>query len=167
MPNLVQFEIVSTLPAAADAVWRRVSTPAGINDELWPFHMRLRQDLLAAASRLHSASTPGVLISLCGLLPIDWHWLGLERVTPGRGFREVSSSLWMRHWVHERTIEPAGERCTLCDRVELTPRVALLAPLLGPLYRAVFRRRHRRLIGYLTARRRSGVSGISSTSSLI
>jgi ligand-binding SRPBCC domain-containing protein len=141
--------MVSALPVSAEELWRRVSTPAGVNDELWPFRMHLDKLDLAAPDASRALPGGGVLISLFGVLPLDWHWLGLESVTPGGGFHEVSSSLWMRRWVHVRTIEPAGEHSTLRDHVELTPRLGLLAPLLAPVYRAVFRRRHRRLRRYL------------------
>jgi ligand-binding SRPBCC domain-containing protein len=139
-----QFTLTSELPVAADVVWRHVISPHGINAELWPIRMHLG-DGVEAFDPAHGQPARGILISLCGLLPIDWHWLRLESVTPGRGFHEVSSSLVMKRWVHIRTIEPRGDHCALHDQVEWTPRLAFLAALLAPIYQTVFRRRHRSL----------------------
>jgi ligand-binding SRPBCC domain-containing protein len=141
------FEIASELPADAEAIWTRIASGDGINAELWPIRMHLPRnvELLQAES---SDRPRGVLISLLGVLPIDWHWLGLQSVAPGRGFHEVSSSLLMRRWVHVRTIEQQGNHCMLRDHVEMTPRLGFLAGVITPVYRAVFRRRHRALQRY-------------------
>jgi ligand-binding SRPBCC domain-containing protein len=138
------FEFASELPANSEAVWRQIASADGINAELWPIRMHLPReiDVLAAASEEHGR---GILISLLGIVPIDWHWLRLESLTIGQGFHEISSSLLMKRWGHIRTIEPLGNSCTLRDQVELTPRLGFLAPLVTPVYRFVFRRRHRAL----------------------
>jgi ligand-binding SRPBCC domain-containing protein len=52
----------------------------------------------------------------------------------------------MRTWEHERTLAPTGDGgCVLQDRVRFEPRLPLPGPMLLPLYRTVFRHRHRRL----------------------
>jgi ligand-binding SRPBCC domain-containing protein len=140
------FDLVSHLAADRNAVWRRIASVEGINAELWPIRMHLPRELDVLQAAAAEGRSRGVLISLAGLVPLDWHWLGLESATPGEGFYERSSSMWMREWVHVRTIRPEGTGCTLHDHVELTPRLGSLAPLLAPLYRAVFRRRHRELL---------------------
>ena len=116
---------------------------AGINAELWPLRMHLPQDPEVLLHLAETHATRGLLITLLGVVPLDWHWLGIEQIEPGRGFHEVSSSLSMRRWSHIRTIEPTTGGCLLRDRVEFTPRLAFLGPLVAPLYRAIFRRRHR------------------------
>jgi ligand-binding SRPBCC domain-containing protein len=136
-------ELVSELTAPADVVWQHAASVAGINAELWPIRMHLPHNPELLIRLAETGGTRGVLISLLGFLPLDWHWLGIERLTPGRGFHEASSSLVMRRWVHIRTIEPTDGGCTVRDRVEFTPRVPLISPLVTPLYGAVFRRRHR------------------------
>jgi ligand-binding SRPBCC domain-containing protein len=138
------FEFASELPASSEVVWRQIASAEGINAELWPIRMHLPRavDVLASASEENAR---GVLISLLGIVPIDWHWLRLESLAIGQGFHEVSSSLLMKRWVHIRTLEPRGDYCTLRDHVELTPRLGILAGIVAPIYRAVFRRRHRAL----------------------
>ncbi len=144
MPALPQpIELVSELAAPADAVWQHAASVAGINAELWPVRMHLPPDPEVLSRLAETRTTRGVLISLLGIVPLDWHRLGIQQIEPGRGFHEVSSSLWMRRWVHIRSLEPTAGRCVLRDHVEFTPRIAVLGPLLTPLYRAVFRRRHR------------------------
>ncbi len=136
-------ELASQLAASAEAVWQHAASVAGINAELWPVRMHLPPDPEVLSRLAETRSTRGVLISLLVILPLDWHWLGIEQIEPGRGFQEVSSSLWMRRWVHIRSIEPAAGGCLVRDRVEFSTRIASFGPLLTPLYRAVFRRRHR------------------------
>ena len=145
MPATVSIDVASHLSATAEAVWLRVSTPEGINAELRPVRMHLPRDVEGLRALATASKQAGILISLFGVIPLDWHRLGLESVEPGQGFREVSSSLWMRRWVHVRTIRAAGASCVLRDHVELTPRIGWIAPLAAPIYRAVFRRRHRSL----------------------
>jgi hypothetical protein len=139
-------EVASRLEAPAAAVWERVSTFAGVNDELMPLMRmtappdvrRLEPEQVVLGERICRS-----WVLLFGFLPFDYDDLVLVDLEPGRGFHERSTMLSMRSWEHERWIEPAGERgCTLRDRLTFTPRLPL--PL-GPVVRAVFRHRHRRL----------------------
>jgi ligand-binding SRPBCC domain-containing protein len=145
-PAVIEFG--SLLDSPCEQVWSRVETIDGVNAELWPIAMRSPPEY-SSLERLAPGGEPiGILVSLFGIVPLDWHRLGLAQVTPGRGFHEVSSSLWMRHWRHERQLEPCSSKCLLSDRVEFIPRLAWLAPCLTPIYRAIFARRHRRLRAY-------------------
>ena len=130
-------------------MWDRVTTPEGVNAELMPI---VRMTLPRGIDRLDLASvTPGKRVDRCwillfGLIPIDWDDLTLERIDPPGGFLERSSMLSMRSWEHERTLEPvAGGGCLLRDRISFEPRLPVAARALLPLYRTVFRHRHRRL----------------------
>lgn len=141
-------DVSSTLAAAPAEVWQRVASVDGINAELWPFRMHLPRRLDVLADLAGSRQSRGVRISLFGWIPIDWHRLGIESLQPGQGFHERSSSLWMRSWVHVRQVEPCETHCRLSDHVEFVPRIRFLAPLLVPIYRRVFRRRHAELRRY-------------------
>jgi ligand-binding SRPBCC domain-containing protein len=145
----VRFSITSRLEAEREVVWERVTTRAGVNAELMPI---VRMTLPRGVDRLDLASvTPGERIGRCwillfGLIPIDWDDLTLERLDPPDGFLERSSMLSMRSWEHERTLEPvAGGGCVLSDRIGFVPRGLLPGRVLLPIYRMVFRHRHRRL----------------------
>ena len=128
-----------------EALWARITDPAGINDELRPL-MRMTVPAGARDFGLDDPE-PGPIgrswLLLFGFLPFDYDDLVLVQLEPGRGFHEGSTMLSMRSWEHERWIEPAGEAaCTLRDRLTFVPRLPL--PL-TPAVRAVFRHRHRRL----------------------
>jgi ligand-binding SRPBCC domain-containing protein len=144
-----EFTIASRLAAPNDQVWQRVTTPEGVNGELMPI---VRMTLPRGVKRLDLDSIPiGTPVGRCwillfGLVPIDWDDLMLERLDPPNGFLERSSMLSMRVWEHERTLEPTPEGgCVLRDRVRFEPRLPLPARGMLPLYRTVFRHRHRRL----------------------
>ncbi len=147
--NDAELIIASRLPATREEVWERVTTPEGVNDELMPI---VRMTLPRGVKRLDLATVPvGTPVGRCwillfGLIPIDWDDLLLVRVDAPSGFLERSSMLSMRTWEHERTLEAAsGGGCVVQDRVRFEPRLPLPARLLLPLYRTVFRHRHRRL----------------------
>lgn len=144
-PAAVVIDVESIVAADSAELWRHAASPAGVNEELWPLAMSFPRHLrslerVGTGSKLFRSR-----IALFGLVPVDWHDLGLERIEPSRGFREVSSSLWMARWVHERTLDSAAGGTRVRDHVEFTPRLRWLAPLMAPLYRGVFGRRHRRL----------------------
>jgi ligand-binding SRPBCC domain-containing protein len=137
--------ITSRLPAPAEAVWARVTTFEGVNDELRPVmrmtapaHVReLSEDTVVLGERLFRS-----WILLLGLLPVDYDDITLVELEPGRRFLERSPMLSMRSWQHERVVEPDGDGCTVTDRLEFEPRLPLPA---APVVRALFRHRHRRL----------------------
>ena len=154
-------QVSTRLPAPADAVWARAVTPEGINDELRPI-LRMTMPRGMADASIDDVAVGEPLgrswILLGGLLPVDYDDLRLEEVErqPKEGqtlfrFRERSSTSTLRVWVHERTVEPAGEgACTITDRLDWEPRrlVAILPGgerLVAAVVGFLFRHRHRRL----------------------
>ena len=139
-------EVASRLEAPAPAVWDRISSFDGVNDELMPL-MRM-----TAPAHVRSLEPEQVVLGericrswvlLFGFLPFDYDDLVLVRLEPGRGFHERSTMLSMRRWEHERWIEPEDDAtCILRDRLTFEPRLPL--PF-APVVRAIFRHRHRRL----------------------
>ena len=146
MRSVQQESIVAAPP---EAVWARVSTFEGVNDELRPL-MRM-----TAPARVRALDPSQVVLGerifrswvlLFGVLPIDYDDLTLIALEPGRGFHERSQMLSMRVWEHERTLEPAGDQATrVSDRLSFEPRLPGSGPLLERIIRATFRHRHRRL----------------------
>lgn len=144
-----EIAVSSRLEAPAPAVWARVVTPAGVNDEMRPL---LRMTVPRGSSGFQIESIePGRCVGrswilLFGAIPFDYDDLTLVRIDPGRGFLERSSMLSQRLWEHERTIEPDGEgACLIADRVAWELRVPLPGALLAPLISAFFQHRHARL----------------------
>jgi hypothetical protein len=141
--------VTSRLDAPAAAVWNRITTAAGVNDEMRPI---LRMSFPRGMERLDPETVePGRPLGRCrlllfGLIPIDYDDLTLIRIEPGRGFHERSRMLTQRLWEHQRTLEPAGpESCLITDRVAWQPRLGLPGAPLRPLIRRFFDHRHRRL----------------------
>jgi ligand-binding SRPBCC domain-containing protein len=139
----------SLLAASPDAIWSRVSTFEGVNDELRPL-MRM-----TAPARVRALDPSQVVLGarifrswvlLFGVIPIDYDDLTLIALEPGRGFHERSQMLSMRVWEHERTLDPTGDQATrVSDRLSFEPRLPGSGPLLERIIRATFRHRHRRL----------------------
>ena len=141
--------MTSRLDAPPLAVWERVITEAGINDEMRPIlRMRFPPAIRGLDSRTVELGTPlgRCWLFLFGLVPFDYDELTLVRIEPGRGFLERSRMLSQRLWEHERTLEPSGaDGCLITDRVRWQPRRCLPGAPLRPLIGAFFRHRHARL----------------------
>ena len=138
----------SILAASPEAVWARVSTFEGINDELRPL-MRM-----TAPARVRALDPAEVVLGerifrswvlLFGVLPIDYDDLTLVKLEPGRGFHEQSRMLSMKVWEHERWLEPVDGGCRISDRLSFEARLPGMGPLLERTVRYLFRHRHRRL----------------------
>jgi hypothetical protein len=84
-------------------------------------------------------------ILLFGIIPIDRHSFKLRRIYEGSGFLESSSSWVNKEWLHERRTTVRGSGCTITDHVTVVGRFPMLTNLLMPVYRFIFRHRHRRL----------------------
>ncbi len=143
-----EISVSSRLDAPPAAVWDRVITPEGINDEMRPY---LRMTLPPGVEQLDPESVElGVPIGrswilLFGLLPFDYDDVCLARLEPGRGFLERSTMLSQRSWEHERTLEPTADGCLITDRVRWQPRLGLPPGPLRPVIGWFFRHRHKRL----------------------
>jgi ligand-binding SRPBCC domain-containing protein len=144
--SLEQSSVVAATP---EAVWRRVVSPEGIDDELRPWMtMAIPGGTLDIDAVRPGEPVGRAWLRLFGVVPVDYDDLVVTELEPGRRFLEESSMATMRRWVHERTVEAAPSRgTTVTDRVTFAPRVALVwaGPLLRPVLAALFAHRHRRL----------------------
>ncbi|MDZ4857399.1 MAG: hypothetical protein SGI88_00330 [Candidatus Hydrogenedentes bacterium] len=142
------FEFQSRLYAKADAVWAHARTIAGVNKELWPL-CRMTYPAAYASRTIEDAPLGQRAfrswILLFGFIPIDYDDLMLVRVTPPTDFREESTMLTQRTWIHERTIQRNPVGCTVIDRVTFEPRIRPFGPVFLRLYRLAFWNRHRKL----------------------
>ncbi len=148
------FEVQSTICAAAPDVWARVVTPEGINDEMRPIMSmsmprgsgKLTIDTIAVGEPVGRA-----WLRLFGVIPFDYDHLKIVRLEPGRRFHEESTMLSMRTWVHDRCVTAVDDVTTeVTDRVSFTPRLGLVVfgPLLFRGVRTFFAHRHRRLVAH-------------------
>lgn len=141
------FTFSSALPISPAQFWASMSMSA-VNAELFPL---VRMGCPAAWQTAHLAhwTTGKVLfrstLFLFGVLPVDVHSLRLEQIYPDRGFLERSHSWANTLWQHERTTTATPDGCIVTDSVLVHGRVPCITTLLMPVYRLVFRHRHRRL----------------------
>lgn len=145
--DMPTFTLSSELSIPPARFWAGMSMSA-VNAELSPLvRMTVPSDWLRCP--LAHWATGRVLfrsvILLFGVLPVDVHSLRLEQVYPERGFLERSHSWANRLWQHERTTTATSAGCIVTDTVSVQGRVPWFALLLLPVYRQVFRHRHRRL----------------------
>ena len=150
MPVVVR---ATDLLADADVVWARVTTPAGVNDELRPW---LRMTVPRAWRHRSIADVaPGEHVGrswilLLGVVPFDADDLTIAEIG-GRHFVERSPVLSAASWQHERTVTPREHGCRIEDRLTferraLTARIPGGSRLHTAVVRAIFRHRHRRLV---------------------
>lgn len=144
----VGFALSTVLAADRATVWAHAASLSGINAELAPLRMSAPPDLLGpdGLERL-MPHVPGRAlftswITLGGVLPLGRHSVGIERIEPGVGFQERSTSMLLRDWRHVRMLEDAEGGTRLTDQIWLETRLPGLDRLLVGLYRNVFRRRH-------------------------
>jgi hypothetical protein len=148
MRRRAELRVGSRLAAEPAAVWERVVTAEGVNDELRPLlRMTVPRGLEDfGIDDVEPGRTLGrSWVLLFGLLPFDYDEIHLAEVEPGRRFLERSRMLSQRLWEHERTIEPREGGCELTDRLAWEPRLPIPGALLKPLIRLVFRHRHKKL----------------------
>jgi hypothetical protein len=156
-----EWRFVQSTVVAVDArtVWRRVVSQEGINDEMWPW-MTMSPPRGAGEITVDSLRVGEPLgrawLRLFGLVPFDYDALTITVLERGRRFREESTMLSLRRWVHDRTVEPEpGGGARVTDRVTLAPRAPLVpaGPLLRAVLAAFFRHRHRRLARHVARSR--------------
>jgi ligand-binding SRPBCC domain-containing protein len=138
----------SCLAASPEVVWSRVKTMKGVNAELMPFLLMTypaAQNALDGRQLKFGVPLFRSVLLMFGIIPMDLHTLVLESLTPDRGFRERSSSLLQREWMHERTLEHVEEGTRITDRVVFCCRLPALNFAFRPVVRFIFRHRHRRL----------------------
>jgi ligand-binding SRPBCC domain-containing protein len=151
-----RFEITTALPAPADRVWARVTTPDGVNHELGPF---LRMTMPKDARDLSIATAPlGAKIGRSwvlafGFIPFDYDDLTLVERGPDFRFVERSRLASMKTWQHERRVEATASGSSVTDTLTFEPRVLLrVIPgglrLATAIVRTIFRHRHKRLSSY-------------------
>ncbi|RDJ99278.1 hypothetical protein DLM46_29010 [Paraburkholderia lacunae] len=147
------FEQKSTLPVSATEVWRRVTTPDGINDELLPWlRMTIPLDLRGKAiNQLPTGRCLGRSWFLAlGVFPVDFDDITLAEVGPGYRFKETSRMLGIRMWVHERTVRDIGGGSEVHDQLTFELRrpgawIPGWQHLTTGILKFLFRHRHARL----------------------
>lgn len=149
---LTVVERTSLLHAPPEAVWARVTTWEGVNDELRPLFRLTRPPGLRDVDLDEVVGRPlgKAWLLLAGVVPVQYDDMTIAELEPGRRFLERSSMALLSPWIHERTVAADGDGTLLTDRLELGLRRPLgnvmeLASVAGTVVSAVFAHRHRRL----------------------
>ncbi len=149
----IEVYVESELPCSPAQLWAAVGTMSGVNYELGPW---IRMSTPEAFRGVHIDAWADRVekgkpifrswVLLLGVVPIDRHSFGMDRIEPGRSFSENSTSWTMKEWRHDRKVESiSGGGCRVQDRVRATPRLPGVAVFVRPIYKALFRHRHKRL----------------------
>jgi ligand-binding SRPBCC domain-containing protein len=154
------FSVVSEVPAAADTVWERVTTPDGINHEIAPY---LKMTVPKAfRGRSIGDVSPGThlgksLLLLFGVIPFGVDDITVAQIEPGRAFREESAMTGMRTWIHHRTLQPLDGKTVVTDTITLATQLPIpgLTHLLSAILRKFFSHRHQRLLAHFASPRRA------------
>jgi ligand-binding SRPBCC domain-containing protein len=138
------FTVSSRLARPPAEVWEVVTSPEGVNHELWPIVQMTVPGGFSGGIRTGSLGRSWVL--LAGLVPIDYDDLTLASVDPGRGFSERSTMASCSAWHHDRILLPLeGGGCRVVDQIGFAPRLPLIGGFMALTFEATFRWRHRRL----------------------
>lgn len=146
----MKFEVSSNLEISPEDVGRLL-TMAAVNRELSPL-IRMTVPPEWSNIAIFEWPTGRVLFSswilLFGIFPIDRHTFFFQSSDRHRGFTEESRSLTNKRWHHRRDIDRNGASCRVTDTVEFQCRLPLLAFILAPIYRLIFKHRHKVLRSY-------------------
>lgn len=142
-----RFEVTTRLCVDPSQLARDTLTMEGVNYELGP--------LLSMSTPASWHSKPITewpinqalftsTIFLLGFIPIDRHQFKFDAIHQF-GFHEASKSMINSEWSHERVISPDGLGSIVKDVVIYKSKLGVLGALFTPVYKAIFRHRHRRL----------------------
>tara|TARA_R100001460_G_scaffold103387_1_gene148526 strand:- start:32 stop:490 length:459 start_codon:yes stop_codon:yes gene_type:complete len=146
----VKFEVSSNLKISPEDV-SELLTMRGVNRELSPI-IRMTAPADWSSKPIFEWPTGKELFSswilLFGLFPIDRHKFFFREIDRLRGFNEASSSFTNKVWQHHREIVSNERSCRVTDTVEFQSRLPVLAYVLAPVYRFIFKHRHQVLRSY-------------------
>jgi ligand-binding SRPBCC domain-containing protein len=142
------FSIESEINASKELVWQHVTQMKNVNAELMPY-VRMtypdeRSEIAGREIPLNTVLFKSVLL-LFGFIPIDLHFLRLEKLDTGNAFYENSYSLQHHYWKHTRTLKEVNGKTLVRDEVHFAPRISITGYLLLPVCKTIFRNRHKQL----------------------
>lgn len=143
------FSIHSKINTDKQTLWQHITQMKNVNYELMPI---VRMTYPADKTSLSGVDVPlqttlfTSTILLFGFIPIDLHHLALDKVIEGEAFYENSTTLTHQYWKHTRTLTAVDGGTLVKDEVSFQPRIGFLGYIFLPIYKQVFKHRHRRLV---------------------
>ena len=144
---MIEFEYSSELKVDAEILRRDAFTMKGVNFELFPLVKMTSTTRYSNTSILEWPKNQQVFTSILllgGIVPIDYHnftFVALE----SDGFEECSNTLMNKEWKHKRTIKDFGGNALVIDNVSYKSRIYFVGLLMKPIYKFIFKHRHKRL----------------------
>ena len=142
------FSIESEINSTKEILWWHITQMKNVNAELMPF---ARMTYPNEVSEIGNKEVPlqqtlfKSAILLFGFIPIDLHYLRLDKIDFGTAFYENSYSLQHHYWRHTRSILERNGKVCVSDEVHFAPRISFIGDAFLPIYRAIFANRHKQL----------------------
>ena len=142
------FTIESEINSTKEILWQHITQMKNVNAELMPYaRMTYPKDMSEIAGRevpLHQTLFKSIIL-LFSFIPIDLHYLRLDKIDLGNAFYENSTTATHLYWKHTRTLIERGNKTLVRDEVHFLPRVAVMGNLFLPIIKIVFTNRHKNL----------------------
>lgn len=140
--------IESSINSTKEILWMHITQMKNVNAELFPF---AKMTYPKEISEIGSNEVPlqqvlfKSIILLFGFIPIDLHYLRLDKLDYGTAFYENSYSLQHHYWKHTRTISERKGKMFVKDELHFAPRVSFQGYVLLSVYKMIFKNRHKNL----------------------
>jgi ligand-binding SRPBCC domain-containing protein len=142
------FSIQSEVNTTKEILWQHITQMKNVNAELMPYaKMTYPHDKNEIGNRevpVNQVLFKSVIL-LLGFIPIDVHYLRLDKLVFGEAFYENSYSLQHHYWKHTRTIIEKSGKVALRDDLQFLPRITFCGYILLPIYKLIFYNRHQKL----------------------
>lgn len=142
------FSIESLINADKHTLWNHITQMKNVNAELMPF---VRMTYPTNRSEIGNNDVPlhetlfKSYVFLFEFIPIDIHYLKLDKIDFGNAFYENSTTMTHKYWKHTRTLTSQNEKTFVCDEVHFLPRFEPLGNVMLPIIKKVFEHRHEQL----------------------
>lgn len=142
------FTLESEINSTKEILWQHITQMKNVNAELMPFaKMTYPNEMSEIGNKevpLQQVLFKSVIL-LFGFIPIDLHYLRLDKIDFGTAFYENSYSLQHHYWKHTRTIIQRDRKTFVRDELHFAPRISFLGYVLLPIYKVIFANRHKQL----------------------
>ena len=140
--------IESEINSSKEILWQHITKMKNVNAELFPFakmtYPKERSEIGNNDVPLQQVLFKSVIL-LFGFIPIDLHYLRLDKIDFGTAFYENSYSLQHHYWKHTRIILERQGKTFVRDELHFAPRISFFGYLLLPVYKIIFANRHKQL----------------------
>ena len=146
------FSIETLINANNTTVWQHVTKMKNVNAELMPFarmtYPKNRSEIGNIDIPLNEILFKSIIL-LFGFIPVDIHFLKLDRIDVGTAFYENSTSLTHHYWKHTPILTEQNGKTLVRYEVHFSPRIRFLGTTFLAIIKRVFENRHEKLKQFL------------------